>query len=162
MFYLYRRYMIRINVGCGFKYFSISPLFGEMIQFDSYCSKGLVQPPTRNLCSTFPYLEDFFCAFWSEPTFQQGTHLCSSVRWTAKESSEGMAVWHEAVIKKLTPVGGWLFWGDYCIYDIIYIYIFTCTYLNYICYPVFFLLCRNIWTIIMFHLLFNIYYPVII
>ena len=30
-----------------FQLFSISPLLGKMIQFDSYVSKGLVQPPTR-------------------------------------------------------------------------------------------------------------------
>ena len=32
----------------GFKYCLFSPLFGEIIQFDKYVSKGLVQPPTSN------------------------------------------------------------------------------------------------------------------
>ena len=32
----------------GFKHFLVSPLPGEMIQFDLYFSDGLVQPPTRN------------------------------------------------------------------------------------------------------------------
>ena len=31
----------------GFKHLSFSPLPGEMIQFDSYFSNGLVQPPTH-------------------------------------------------------------------------------------------------------------------
>ena len=36
------------NPGGGFKHFLFSSLFGEMIQFDSYFSDGLVQPPTSN------------------------------------------------------------------------------------------------------------------
>ena len=35
------------NPGCGFKDFLFSPLLGEMIQFDRYCSTGL-KPPTSN------------------------------------------------------------------------------------------------------------------
>ena len=31
-------------LGGGFKYFLFSPLFGEMIQFDSYFSNGLKPP----------------------------------------------------------------------------------------------------------------------
>ena len=38
---------MKLFLGCGFKYFLFSPLPGEMIQFDSYFSKGLVQPPPR-------------------------------------------------------------------------------------------------------------------
>ena len=39
----------KTTLGCGFKYFSFLPLFGEDFQFDSYFSKGL-KPPTRTLC----------------------------------------------------------------------------------------------------------------
>ena len=36
------------TVGGGFVFFVIfTPKFGEMIQFDEYVSKGLVQPPNR-------------------------------------------------------------------------------------------------------------------
>ena len=35
-------------LGDGFKYFSFSPLPGEIIQFYEYFSNGLVQPPTRS------------------------------------------------------------------------------------------------------------------
>ena len=35
--------------GWWFQHFLFSPLFGEDSQFDEYCSKGLVQPPTRLL-----------------------------------------------------------------------------------------------------------------
>ena len=41
------RYKINQELAGGFKYFLLSSLFGDMIQFDSYFSKGLVQPPTR-------------------------------------------------------------------------------------------------------------------
>ena len=36
-------------LGGGFKYFLVSPLFGEDFQFDSYFSDGL-KPPTRIIC----------------------------------------------------------------------------------------------------------------
>ena len=35
-------------LGGGLKHFLFSSLFGEMIQFDSYFSNGLVQPPTSD------------------------------------------------------------------------------------------------------------------
>ena len=41
----------QIYLGGGFKYFLFSPLLGEMIQFDSYFSTGLVQPPTSYIFS---------------------------------------------------------------------------------------------------------------
>ena len=40
-----------VRLGGGFKHFYFSPPFGEMIQFDSYFSKGL-KPPTKRLIKT--------------------------------------------------------------------------------------------------------------
>ena len=40
----------------GFKHFLFSSVFGEMIQFDSYFSDGLVQPPTRNYHQSLTFL----------------------------------------------------------------------------------------------------------
>ena len=40
------QYVIVPNSGWRFQFFLCSPLFGEMIQFDLYFSKGL-KPPTR-------------------------------------------------------------------------------------------------------------------
>ena len=40
--------------GGGLKYFSFSPLLGEMIQFDQYFSNGL-QPPTSKLLRSVIY-----------------------------------------------------------------------------------------------------------
>ncbi len=37
----------KLTIGGGFKYFLCSPLLGEMIQFDSYFIKWVVQPPPR-------------------------------------------------------------------------------------------------------------------
>ena len=39
----------------GFKDFLCSPLLGEMIQFDSYFSDGLVQPPPSFPFATFVF-----------------------------------------------------------------------------------------------------------
>ena len=39
--------IVYMQLGGGFKYVVFSPLFGEDSHFDSYFSKGLVQPPTR-------------------------------------------------------------------------------------------------------------------
>ena len=50
------------NLGCGFKYFLFSPLFGEDFQFDSYFSDGLVQPPTRYHIDTRWFFSGFLNA----------------------------------------------------------------------------------------------------
>ena len=49
-------------LGGGFKYLLFSPLPGEMIQFHSYFSNGLVQPSTRNpMRLFFIYPSNFIC-----------------------------------------------------------------------------------------------------
>ena len=64
------------HLGVGFKHFLFSPLFGEDSHFDSYFSKGLVQPPTRK--KTFFFLGGGPRNFWikkrkqcGEPPFSQ-------------------------------------------------------------------------------------------
>ena len=80
------------------KYFLCSPLLGEMIQFDSYFSDGLVQPPTRNSLGISPGC--FWSFFFSRMGFR-----CSS---RSPPSSENFH-------KKTSPEGWWLV-GSWCFF----------------------------------------------
>ena len=54
----------------GFKYVLFSSLLGEMIQYDSYCSNGLVQPPTRR-CDFKRVLTLPSCLWWDKSWWQR-------------------------------------------------------------------------------------------
>ena len=60
---------LRTILGGGFKYFLLSPLPGEMIQFDQYCSNEL-NPPTRIVFTT-----------WDDTNPASSRHLSLGLVW---------------------------------------------------------------------------------
>ena len=111
--------MLENDLGGGFKYFLFSPLFGEDSHFDSYFSKGLVQPPTSDGHHLKQHLlgrRTFQCSSWSvfgaaaiavpPPSLVQSQGGGGSlIRWAASQQGGSGAV---AVVEG--TLGTWVGW----------------------------------------------------
>ena len=81
----------KMELGGGFKKNMFTPILGEMIQFDSYFSNGLAQPPTR---------EHLLVNLWSETMKQK---VCSHETWISHDPPtqrcQGMGIPDFAVVE---------------------------------------------------------------